>query len=405
LGIFSFLRSNKRATLENPSTTITDVYDWLDGGSGKVGKKEALTLSSFYAANNDLGESVAQVPLNIYKRTDSGREIAYDHPLQQLLHREPNGYQTSFVWRHTMQINATCGGNGISQIIRNGRGEAESLIIIPFTELQAVYITSRGTPIYVFEKDGVEREIAGRDILHIPNYAGDGIIGQGWLDTGKVVIKGGVSQNEHSNSVHENSGNLSGVFVHPGKIDDPTRQKLKKEFNSKYVGPGNAGKVAFLEEDMKFHRIPITLQEAQLLESKTFTVEEMSRISRIPQHMLSNLANATFSNIEHQSLEFVRYALLPWIKKWEMELDKKLLREDEKGTYFIKFNLDALQRADIKTRGDFYTKMVNIGAFTRNEVREMENKNNLEGLDEPLQPMNFTGANTSDEDKEKEDGN
>ena len=387
MGIFSL----KRVSINDPSTSFSEFLDsQLTGGT--VTQKTALTLPAYYAANNIIAESIAQIPLNVFKRTDSGREIARDHPLQRLLHTEPNLLQTSFVWRHTMSIHATSGGNGLARIIRN-RGQVDSLIHIDSAEFKRVDITKAGTPIYVFQGNGSEYEIKGRDLLHIPNYSPNGIIGMGWLDAARESIEGGLAQQEYSNAVHKNSGNLSGILTTDKKIDSDSATRIRQEFNSKYTGAHNTGKVAVLGNDMKFQRLPITLEEAQLLQSKSFTVEEISRVSRIPLHLLSNLQNATFSNIEQQSLEYVTYALLPWIKKWEMELDRKLLSESEKGEYQIKFNLDALQRADIDSRGKYYTAMLNTGTFTRNEVRELENFNKVDGLDEPLQPMNFKQTN------------
>jgi len=294
-----------------------------------------------------------------------------------------------------MSINATCAGNGISRIVRKG-GKIDRLEIIDASQFKRVDILKSGVPIYVFENNSKEYHIAGRDLIHIPNYAGNGIVGSGWLDSARSAVSGGLSQQSYGNSVHENSGNVSGMLTIEKRLDAPAKQRIAQDWNRKYSGANNAGKTAILDENMKYTKLPLTLEESQLIESKYFTVEEISRVSRIPQHMLSNLQNATFSNIEQQSLEFVTYAILPWVKKWEMELNRKLLKEDEKGTHFIKFNLDALQRADIDSRGKFYASGVNTGWLTRNEVRRLENLNSIEGLDEPLQPLNFTSVNDAD---------
>jgi HK97 family phage portal protein len=213
------------------------------------------------------------------------------------------------------------------------------------------------------------------DVLHIPGLGFDGLIGYSPIAMAKNAIGMAIATEEYGASFFANGANPGGVLEHPGVLKDP--QKLKDSWNEAYRGSAKAHSVAVLEESMKFHTIGIPPEQAQFLETRKFQVAEIARIFRVPPHLVGDLEKATFSNIENQSLEFVKYTLDPWIVRWEQSLKQALILPSEKQKLFIKFNLDGLLRGDYKSRMDGYAVGRQNGWLSSNDIRELENLNRI----------------------------
>ena len=209
------------------------------------------------------------------------------------------------------------------------------------------------------------------DVLHIPGLGFDGLIGYSPIAMAKNAIGLAIATEEYGAKFFANGAAPAGVLEHPGTIKDPLR--VKESWNSAYQGSANAHKIAVLEEGMKYTPIGIAPEQAQFLETRKFQINEIARIFRVPPHMLADLEKSSFSNIEQQSLEFVKYTLDPWVVRWEQSMCRVLFSESEKPTYFIKFNVDGLLRGDYASRMSGYATARQNGWMSANDIRELEN--------------------------------
>jgi len=208
-------------------------------------------------------------------------------------------------------------------------------------------------------------------VLHIPGLGFDGLIGYSPIAMAKNAIGLAIATEEYGAKFFANGAAPSGVLEHPGTIKDPIR--VKESWNSAYQGSANAHKIAVLEEGMKYTPIGIAPEQAQFLETRKFQIDEIARIFRVPPHMLADLEKSSFSNIEQQSLEFVKYTLDPWVVRWEQSMCRVLFSESEKSSYFIKFNVDGLLRGDYASRMSGYATARQNGWMSTNDIRELEN--------------------------------
>ncbi|MDD3250934.1 MAG: phage portal protein [Lachnospiraceae bacterium] len=358
-------------------------YSFFFGGttSGKpVNENTAMQMTAVYSCVRILSEAVAGLPLHVYKYNDSGgKEKDLSHPLYQLLHDEPNPEMTSFVFRETLMGHLLLWGNAYAQVIRNARGEVVALYPLMPNKMK-VDRDSKGQLYYLYQRTQEDAPAIGStsqvylspsDVLHIPGLGFDGLVGYSPIAMAKNAIGLAIATEEYGAKFFANGAAPGGVLEHPGTIKDP--QRVKESWNSAYQGSGNAHKVAVLEEGMKYQAIGISPEQAQFLETRKFQINEIARIFRVPPHMLADLEKSSFSNIEQQSLEFVKYTLDPWCVRWEQSMSRVLLSESEKPQRFIKFNVDGLLRGDYASRMTGYATARQNGWMSANDIRELEN--------------------------------
>ena len=364
------------------NATSGSAYRFFMGGStsGKnVNERSAMQMTAVYSCVRILSEAVASLPLHVYRyNDDGGKEKAIDHPLYFLLHDEPNPEMTSFVFRETLMTHLLLWGNAYAQIIRNGKGEVVALYpLMPnrmtvdrdeHGQLYYTYNTSRDDAPTM---KGSMVKLESTDVLHIPGLGFDGLVGYSPIAMAKNAIGMSIACEEYGAKFFANGAAPSGVLEHPGTIKDPAR--LRESWTSTFGGSSNAHKVAVLEEGMKYTPISISPEQAQFLETRKFQINEIARIFRVPPHMVGDLEKSSFSNIEQQSLEFVKYTLDPWVSRWEQSMIRSLIPSAEKSKYFIKFNVDGLLRGDYQSRMNGYAIGRQNGWMSANDIRELEN--------------------------------
>jgi len=338
-----------------------------------------MQMTAVYSCVRILAEAVAGLPLHLYRyKEDNGKEKAIDHTLYHLLHDEPNPEMSSFVFRETLMTHLLLWGNAYAQIIRNGKGEVIALYpLIP--NKMTVNRDENGQLYYEYSKTADDFYntsnstviLNPRDVLHIPGLGFDGLVGYSPIAMAKNAIGMAIACEEYGAKFFANGAAPSGVLEHPGTIKDP--KKVREAWQSQFGGSSNAGRVAVLEEGMKYTPISISPEQAQFLETRKFQINEIARIFRIPPHMVGDLEKSSFSNIEQQSLEFVKYTLDPWVIRWEQSLMRSLLSHEEKKEYFIKFNLEGLLRGDYESRMNGYSIGRQNGWMSANDIRELEN--------------------------------
>ncbi len=349
-----------------------------------VTEKTAMQITAVYACVRILSEVIASLPLHVYSYKDGGgKQLEIEHPLYRILHDEPNSEMTAFTFREVMMYHLLIHGNSYSQIIRDGTGRVVALYpLLP--DRMDVERNENGELYYIYTRQSDENPESKEDgqiilkkdeVLHVKGLTFDGLLAQSPLAMNKETLGLTIAAEEYGASFMKNGASPGGVLEHPGTLKNPDR--VRESWNNIYQGTGNAHKVAVLEEGMTFKPITLKPDEVQFLETRKFQLDEIARLYRIPPHMIGDLEHATFSNIENQSLEFVKYTLDPWVVRIEQAMQQALLLPSEKGKYIIKFNVDGLLRGDYASRMQGYATGRQNGWFSTNDIREMENMNPL----------------------------
>ena len=376
MGLFTRIFRSRDAP---KNATAGSGYSFMLGSSasGKsVNERSAMQITAVYSCVRILSEAVASLPLHLYKYTDTGTAKATDHLLYFLLHDEPNPEMTSFVFRETLMTHLLLWGNAYAQIIRNGKGEVLALYPL-MPDRMNVDRDESGNIVYeymVSQEDapinsGSTVKLSPHEVLHIPGLGFDGTIGYSPIAMAKNAIGLAIATEEYGSKFFANGATPSGILEFPGTVKEPER--VRESWNKGFGGE-NKHKVAILEQGMKYTPISISPNEAQFLETRKFQIDEIARIFRVPPHMIGDLEKSSFSNIEQQSLEFVKYTLDPWVVRWEQSIKRTLLLPDEKGTYFAKFNVDGLLRGDYQSRMNGYATARQNGWMSANDIRSLE---------------------------------
>ncbi len=287
---------------------------------------------------------------------------------------------TSIVFRETLMAHLLLWGNAFAQIVRDGRGRVMGLYPLMPDQMRVDRTPDRpsapgGSLFYEYRNEKGCTILRPDQVLHIPGLGFDGLVGYSPIAMAKNAIGMALATEEYGASFFANGANPGGVLEHPGVLKDPG--KLRDSWNELYRGSVNASRIAVLEEGIKFHQISVPPEQAQFLETRKFQLNEIARIFRIPPHMIGDLEKSSFSNIEQQSLEFVKYTLDPWVVRWEQAIQKALLLPSEKRDYFVKFNVNALLRGDYKSRMEGYSTGRQNGWFSANDIREMEDMDKI----------------------------
>ena len=357
------------------------VFSFGTANSGeKVDEQSAMQISTVYACVRLLAETVAALPLHLYRYTDGGKgkESAFDHPLYRILYRQPNDEMSSFIWRETMMTHLLLWGNAYSQIIRDGRNNVLGLYpLLP--ENVEVDRDEQGQLYYIYH--AYTDEVPGEqnqdiyfrkdEILHIPGLGFNGLVGFSPIAMMKNSLGTTLAVEKYGASFFKNGAQPSGVLEHPGVLKDP--QKIRDNWTAVYGGANNAHRGAVLEEGMGYKAISLPPEDSQFLSTRQFGVEEICRIFRVPPHMVQSLEHATFSNIEHQSIDFVVHTLTPWLVRFEQAIIKDLLLEEEQDVLFPKFNVDGLLRGDYQSRMNGYATGISNGFLSPNDIHRLEN--------------------------------
>jgi len=407
--IFSFGRSAENPSIPLTSNKLIEIFGGQPTESGvSVTEEKAMTLGSVYCAVRVITESLASLPLQIFQKTSTGREQLTTHPLYYKLHDQPNNFQTAFTFRETMGARQCLKGNAYAYIRRDKIGNIIELI--PFgldTDIQPKYDSNRSTIFYIINgKDIIEQA----NILHMPALSTDGIEGKSPVALARESFGLGLVQEKFASRFFGKGANPDVILEHPAKLSTQAVSNIRTSWMSDASGINNSFLPRVLEEGMKLTKLSIAPEEAQFLESRKFSKTEIATWFRLPPHMINDLSNATFSNIEQQDIGFVKYSLMPWLKRWEQEHNRKLLTEQEKKEgVFIEFNLDGFLRGDTITRANFYSQMIAARVLSPNEVRRKENMNDYPGGDtyenpnttSPLAPKESSNTEDKPTDKPK----
>lgn len=389
MGIFDLIARPRAAITKDTITNSKELYQAMfEGGVESstgipVSAESAMRYTTAMICVRVLSESVASLPCILYRRrSDGGKDRATDHPLYSVLHDQANDWQTAFQYIEGSMVNLSTRGNGYAYVDRNSRGQTIGLTPLnpdPVIIDQA----PNWSPLYsVTMPDNTRaKRLTSREIHHITGPLPKGYVGQSMISLARDAIGLGLAAERFGSHLYKNGVKPSGVLKHPKAIGPEATDNLRQQFESKYGGLSNSSRPLVLEEGMEWIAMSIAPNDAQFLETRKFQRSEIAGIFRVPAHLVNDLERATFSNIEHQTLEFIIHSLRPWLKRWEQAINRDLLAPQEKGEYFAEFLMDDLLRGDIKSRYEAYAQAVQNKWMNANEIRIRENMNPRDGGD------------------------
>lgn len=378
---------------EELERAVRGAFGGATRSGASVTPETALSVGAVFACVRVLSEDVAKLPLILYRRTaDGGKERASDHPLYRLTHDRPNEYQTAFEFREMMQAHLALRGNAYAFITRVG-GQVRELLPIPPDRVRPK-LDDRWNVTYEVQTGAMSYDtdtFTPRDVLHLRGLATDGLKGLSPVTMAREAIGLAIAAEQHGASFFRNGAKPGLVVTHKDELSEQGHKNLRESIEAAVTG-SNVFRVLLLEEDMKATAVGLNHADAQYMESRKFQVPEIARWYRMPLHKIGDLERATFSNIEHQALEYLTDTLQPWLVRWEQRLSEALLSPAERRTHFFEFLVEGILRGDTKSRYEANAIAIQNGWKTRNEVRVQENMNPADGLDEFLLPLNMGTA-------------
>ena len=394
MGLLDFFRSEKR---NNNFLNANSNFSF--GGAANrtsVTTDSSMTFSAVFACVRIISESIASLPVRVYRvETDGDKIEEVSHPVNRLLTRKPNDFMTTYTFLDVLMNNLLLEGNSYFYIERDSSARPVGLIPI---KTQHVKVINHDGQIYYDVKD-YDLAIRKEDMLHFFNLSFNGYEGTSVIGSQRTTIGTSIASNDTANSYLGNSSQIGGIIKHPGKLSKEAVARLRTSWSQSTSGSFVAGKTAILEEGMTFEQSKINANDYQLLETRRFQIEEIARIFKVPLSLIGHLEKAAnYSSIEALSIDFVRFTLQPYLVLIEQELNRKLFRENELDNYFVRLDSKGLLRGDSAARATYYREMSAIGVLSINEIRRMEDLNRIgdEG-DTHYYPLNFAPIGQTEE--------
>nr|WP_167260520.1 phage portal protein [Alkalibacillus almallahensis] len=364
----------------------------------KVTVNSALTIPTVYRCINIKANAVAMLPFQMFKRTEKGRDREKEHQLSKLIETRPNPYQSPFKFKHLIETHRNSWGNAYINIDWGADGRPQSLWLLnPSATEPRFDVVENKLWYYTRLPDGNHVKIGDGDIIHLTALSTDGLKGKPPIETARESIGSSQAAQKFKGKFFKQGASHSGVLQVPGQLNKDAKERVREEWEKVNSGINNAQRVAILDAGLQFQSTSMPLKDAQFIESMKFDKAEIATMFDIPLHMVNELDRATHSNIEQESLSFIQNTLSPILRQYEEEVAYKTLSNREQERYYLKFNLESLLRADKKTQAEFYQTMLDIGAYSINEVRELEDRNAIEGGDQHRVDLNHVSLDIADD--------
>ncbi len=366
--------------LEKRSTI--GVNGWpLVPAAGAVTPATAQGVSAVYACVQAISETTASLPLILFKRNGDDRERATDHPLYRVLHDMANPEQTALEFREYMQACVLLRGNAFARIVRGWDGQVRELWPLNPDNV-TVNRTSSGL-VYAYTKDGVLTRLLAHEVLHLRHRLGDdGVMGISPIQAARGVVELAQAENEHGRNTFTNGAKLLGVLKFPGRLKPEQRQAIATSWASQHAGGGNAGRTAILEEGVDFQALSMTLEDAEWIAARQFSVEEVARLFRVPPTVIGDLRNGNYSNSVEMARQFVTQTLRRHLVAWEQAIAAKCLTDAGRRVYFAEHQVEGLLRGDSVNRAQFYASAIESGWMKPSYAARLENMPLFDGIDD-----------------------
>jgi len=358
-------------------------------GRTPVTEKSVFGLSAYWAGVRRISESVAMLPVDVFKKVNGTRSMV-DHPVEYLLNAEANYQTCAFDFTQILITSAINHGNGLAIIERDRFGTPTGLVNVSREICEPLKYDDELYWKVEIKEAGNKKEsllVKDRDIINLRGFGSDPVIGLSAIQAHKQNLGLSIAAQDYGADFYNRGTRIDGFIEYAGVLKPETKDAISQQWSNNYGANGTRG-TAILDAGSKYHRLGLPPQDAQFIETRKFQKNEIATILGIPSHMINEMDGATFSNIEHQSIEFVTYGIGSWIEKIEQEYRRKLLKESEKRNHYFKHNVDRLLRTDVKTKGEYYRLMTDIGAYTINDVLELEDRNSVPNGDERYVQIN-----------------
>lgn len=354
-----------------------------------VTPETALTISTVFRCVSAIAQDISGMPLIVYQREDRGKSRARGHPLYELLHDRPNAWQTSFQWREMMMGHLLLRGNAYSLIQAGPRGFVDQLIPLNPARMKVEQLSNRRLKYTYRWENGQSEAYTQDEIFHLQGLSGDGIVGLSVVELARESFGLGLATEQYGARFFGQDASPGGVLQLDGTLSDDAARRLEKSWSQAHGGLAGSHRVAVLEQGTKWQQVGLSNEDAQFLSTRSFQIEETARWFGVPLHRIGHTEKATSwgTGIEQFNLGYIAYTLIPWLRRWEQAISKDLILAPDR--FFAEFLLDHLLRGDITARYNAYRVAIVTGWMTRNEVREHENLNPAEGLDDYLVPQNM----------------
>lgn len=376
---------------EDPPQWFRRIFGAPVSSGVQVDEFSALRLAVVFACIHVISESVAQIPLKVYEKLPTGgKREAPEHPLYRLLHDCPNDEMTSFTWRESSTGHLCGWGNCYSFIDWGADGRPRSLELLTPDRVCPRRLDS-GLLVYdVLSNKGQVTRYAKEQILHVPFWGYDGIIGYSPIRMMAESIGAAIAAQQHIGAFFKNGAVPAIVLTHPDHMSADAQNRFREDWESMHGGPLSAHRLAILEEGMKLETLSISPADAQLIDIMKLSRSQIAGIFRVPAHMINDLDKATFSNVDQLSIEFVKFSLSPWLERIEQTINRRLFLPSEQGRYMCEFVTDGLLRGDPKARNEAHRVAIMGGWKSINEVRAEENLQPIPGGDKHFMQSAFT---------------
>ncbi len=349
--------------------------------TGPVNAATAQSVSAVYACVGAISETVASLPLILFKRDGEDRQRAVDHPLYRVLHDQANDQQTALEFREWMMASVLLRGNAFAKIVRRWDGQVSALLPMSPDRVNVLRVNDGLGYEYTDFAGKVERLLSS-EVLHLRHRLGDdGVLGVSPITAAKSVIQLAISERDHGVNTFNNSTRLGGILKVPGKLNAEQKASLSASWSTQYGG-SNAGRTALLESGVEFQPVSMTLEDAEWIAARQFSVEETCRLFRVPPTIVGDLRHGNYSNSVELARQFVTMTLRRHLVAWEQSISKQLLTEAGRRAYFAEHQVEGLLRGDATNRADFYTKGIQAGWMLKSEARKLENLPVIEGIDD-----------------------
>jgi HK97 family phage portal protein len=354
----------------------------LIGGGGK-----AESLSAAYACVAAISETIASLPLILYKRTtDDGRERAPENSLYRVLHDQANELQTALEFREMMQAMVLLRGNAHAEIIRGNDGQVSALVPLLPSQIATLQLDNGRLAYDVTDTKGRVRRLLQHEVLHLRHRSNNGLVGVSPITASRETFDLALSERDHGTETYKRGTRLSGVLKYKGSLPPQRREDILTSWAKKYAGQSNTGRMALLEGDFDYQPLSMSMEDAQWIESRQFSVEEIARLFRVPPTIIGDLRHGNYSNSVEMNRVFVVHTLRRHMTMWEQSISSSLLTPASRQVYFAEHSVEGLLRGDSTNRADFYSKGIADGWLLIDEVRKYENLPKLPPKQEKAEP-------------------